>query len=177
MIKNQKQAGINKSKLAELNTAKEELKSRKAKYDPIEYELAENSFNGLIEDLENQIQTYEALVGGNFHCLKPKNIEDIPNILIAARLSQKISQKELAEILGIQEQQVQRYEASDFESASWIRIVEFASALNLQLFFEKIIIINTAKSEDIFEYPEGYSSEDIRQAELKIKKSHSLILE
>lgn len=177
MIKNQKQAGITKIKLAELSEAKKELESRKAKCEPIEYELAENSINGLIEDLENQIKTYEALVNGNFHCLKPKNIEDIPNIIIAARLSQKISQKELAEILGIQEQQVQRYEASDFESASWIRIVEFANALNLQLFFEKIIIINTETSEDIFEYPKGYSKQDISLAEEKFKKQHSLIFE
>lgn len=177
MIKNQKQAGITKSKLAELNTARESLESRKNIYDPIEYELAENAIIGLIEDLEDQVQTYEALVGGNFHCLKPKNIEDIPNILIAARLSQKISQKELADILGIKEQQVQRYEASDFESASWIRIVEFSTALNLQLFFEKIIIINTETSEDIFEYPEGYSKQDISLAEKKLKKQHSLIFE
>ncbi len=177
MIKNQKQASITKSKLTELRIAKKELVLRKSQYQPAEYELAENSINGFIEDLENQIKTYEALVGGNFHCLKPKNIEDIPNILIAARLSQKISQKELAEIIGIQEQQVQRYEASDFESASWARIVEFSNALNLQLFFEKIIIINTELTEDIFEYPKGYSKQEIRLAEEKFKKQHSLIFE
>lgn len=175
MIKNQKQAGITKSKLAELKIAKDTLESKKETYNPIEYELAENAINGLIEDLEDQIQTYEALVNGNFHCLKPKNIEDIPNVLIAARLSQKISQKELADILGIKEQQVQRYEASDFESASWIRIVDFATALNLQLFFEKVIIINTGTTEDIFEYPEDYSIQDISFAEEKFKKQHSLI--
>ena len=93
MIKNQKQASITKSKLTELRIAKKELALRKTQYQPAEYELAENAINGFIEDIENQIQTYDALVGGNFHCLKPKNIEDIPNILIAARLSQKISHK------------------------------------------------------------------------------------
>lgn len=177
MIKNHKQASITKSKLAELNKAKEELESRKAKYDPVEYELAENAIHGLIEDLENQIQTYEALVGGNFHFLKPKNIEDIPNILIAARLSQKMSQKVLADNLGIEAQQVQRYEASDFEGASWSRIIEFANALNIQLYFEKIIIVNIEESENIFEYPKGYSEEGIKLAAEKIKKNHSLIME
>jgi len=177
VIKNQKQASITESKLAELNKAKEELELKKTNYEPIEYELAENAIIGLIEDLENQIQTYEALVTGNFHCLKPKDIEDIPNILIAARLAQKMSQKELADILGIKEQQVQRYEASDFEGASMSRTIEFASALNLQLFFEKVIIINTGETEEIFDLPEGYSIEDIRQAEMKIKKQHSLILQ
>jgi transcriptional regulator with XRE-family HTH domain len=177
MIKNQKQAGITRNKLAELNEAKRELEFRKAKYEPIEYELAENSINGMIEDLENQIKTYETLVNGNFHCLKPKNIEDIPNILIAARLSQQMSQKELADILGIKEQQVQRYEASDFEGTSWERIVEFASALKLQLFFEKIVIINTEETEEEFALPTGYSPEAIWFAEEKIKRQHSLIIE
>lgn len=175
MIKNQKQAGITKSKLTELRKAKSEFESKREDYSHLENELTENALNSLIEDLENQIQTYESLVAGNFHCLKPKNLDDIPNIFIAARLSQKKSQKELADIIGIKEQQVQRYEASDFEGASWSRIIEFASALNLQLFFERIIIINIEETEDKFEFPEGYSIKDIRLAEEKFKNQHSLI--
>lgn len=177
MIKNQKQASITKSKLADLIKAKAELESKKTDFSTLEYELAENSFNGLIEDLEIQIKTYESLINGNFHCLKPKNLQDIPKILIAARLAQKLSQKDLADIIGIQEQQVQRYEATDFEGASWVRIVEFSIALNLQLFFEKIIIINTQPFDDIFEYPKEYTSQEILEVEEKFKRQHSLIFE
>jgi len=177
MIKNQKQAGVTRSKLAELYKAKQELVSLKSKYNPVKYELAENSINGMIEDLVNQINTYESLVKGNFNCLKPKNLEEIPNIFIAARLAQKLSQKDLADALGIKEQQVQRYEASDFEGASWDRIVEFAIALNLQLFFEKIVIINTEETVEEFMLPKGYSTEVICGAEEKIKRQHSLIIE
>lgn len=175
MIKNQKQAGITKGKLAELKKAKEELASKKANYDPIEYELAENAVDGLIEDLKKQLHIYQSLVNGKFHCLKPENIEDIPNTLIAARLAQKISQRELADKLGIQEQQVQRYEASDFEGASWSRIVEFANALDIQMYFEKIVIINIAEEEEKFEISKDYSDESIIQAEVKIKRQKSLI--
>jgi HTH-type transcriptional regulator / antitoxin HipB len=177
MIKNQKQASITKSKLAELRNAKIEFESKKTNFSSIENELSENALDSLIEDLENQIKTYESLVQGNFHCLKPKNIKDIPNILIAARLAQKMSQKDLAEILGIKEQQVQRYESLDFEGTSWERIVDFSTGLNLQFFFEKIIIINTGNPEDMFEYPTGYSELDIKCAEEKFKKRHSLIFE
>lgn len=175
MIKNQKQAVITKGKLAELKKAKNELEAKKNEYSPVEYKLAENSFNGLIEDLESQIKTYESLVGGSFHCLKPKNIEDIPNILIAARLAQKMSQKDLADAIGIQEQQIQRYEAADYEGASWTRIVEVILALNLQFYFESIIIINSEVSKEVFEYPKGVDAEEIRLAEDKIKFGHSLI--
>jgi HTH-type transcriptional regulator / antitoxin HipB len=177
MIKNQKQASFTKSQLAELQKAKRELEAEKEKYDTIEYKLAENALNGMIEDLEDQISLYNHLVNGNFHCLKPEKIEDIPNILIAARLSQKMSQKELAEILGIQEQQVQRYEATDFEGASWARIVEFSRALDLKLYFEKVIIFNPSECEECFNYPENYSEESIKKVEESFKNSHSLIFE
>jgi HTH-type transcriptional regulator / antitoxin HipB len=127
--------------------------------------------------LEEQIKTYESLVDGNFHCLKPKNIEEIPSILIAARLAQKMSQKDLADAIGIQEQQIQRYEASDYEAASWTRIVEVVLALNLHFYFEKIFIINSEEVKEIFKYPESYSYASIMLADEKIKKRHSLILE
>jgi transcriptional regulator with XRE-family HTH domain len=176
MIKNQKQAAITKSKLAELLETKKELEGKRADYSPLEYELAENSFNSLINELEEQIIDYDCLVNGNFNCLKPKNIEDIPNILIAARLAQKMSQKDLGEKLGLNEQQIQRYEATDYESASWTRIVEIIFALNIQLYFESIIIANLEKDDENFELPEGYSKDDINNAENKVRIGHCLIL-
>lgn len=167
MIKNQKQAGITKSKLSELKTAKEKLHLEKEKYSALEFELADNSLNSLISELENQIHIYNALVKNDFHVLKPKNLEDIPRILIAARISQNLSQADLAEILGINEQQVQRYEATDFESASWTRIVEFSFALNLQIDFESVLIYNEKNIEVNFGIPESSSKEKIRLLEEK----------
>jgi len=68
MIKNQKQLYITESKLIELNKVKEDLESKKSDYEPLQYELAENATIGLIEDLNDQIQTY-----------KLKKIEKIKN--------------------------------------------------------------------------------------------------
>jgi HTH-type transcriptional regulator/antitoxin HipB len=179
MIKNSKQASITKEKLEELKKAREEFEAdEKNKEDPLKYELGINSFNGLIQDLENQLQQYNSLVEGNFHCLQPKSMQDIPNVLIAARLAQKMSQKDLAELVNLKEQQIQRYEATDYQTASWVRIVEVSSALKIQIHFEKTIIIETDEEEgdDAHNYPPGITKTQVEEATSMIKNNRSLIL-
>ena len=133
------------------------------------------SFESLIVDLENQLSQYESLTKGNFHCLQPKSLNKIPNILIAARLAQKISQKQLGDIVGLKEQQLQRYESTDYETASWPTIIEISVALSLNFKFEKIIIINTNRSE-AFDYPDGITPEQAELASNKVKEKGLLIL-
>ena len=48
-----------------------------------------------------------------------------------------LSQKDLAEKLGLKEQQIQRYEATDYESASLSRLLEISDALGLK-FTQKV---------------------------------------
>ncbi len=176
MVKNQKQASITKEKLDELKKAKGEFEASEGnKKDPFKYELGINSFNSLIEDLETQLNEYNSLVEGNFHCLQAKTLEEIPKVLIAARLAQKMSQKDLAIALDLNEQQIQRYEMNDYEAASWTRIVEIAMALKMKFSFEKIMIINT-NGEDDFNHPTDVTDKHIQEAERKIKNGHSLIL-
>lgn len=174
MIKNQKQGGNSRERLAELKKAKEELIANKESKDAAKYKLGLKAFDGLIKDLEHQLNTYELLVNGNFHCWKPESLEEISNVLISARLAQKMSQKDLGDLLGLKEQQIQRYESTDYETASWPRIVEIAMALKLKFYFEKIIIINTEPEK--FHYPEGITAELVELAAQKVKNRNSLIL-
>lgn len=152
MIKNQNQLNITKVRLSELIEAKNQFQTQKgiqycgncgyteiSNDNQLKYKLVEESFNGLIEDLENQINEYEDLIKGNFH-IESKGIENIPNILIATRIAKKLSQKELAEKLNINEEQIKHYESTDYEDASWTRIVEIILALDIRISFEKIII-------------------------------------
>ena len=55
----------------------------------------------------------------------------MPYILIKARIAQGLSQKELAERIGLKEQQIQRYEATDYASANLSRIKEVVSAFGV----------------------------------------------
>jgi HTH-type transcriptional regulator / antitoxin HipB len=141
MIKNQKQAGITKDRLAELKKAKEIFEEQHKDKATAKYRLGVNSMNSLITELENEVQVYNGLVNGDFNILQAKSINELPNVLIAARLAQNMSHKELGELVGVKEQQIQRYEATDYETASFARITEISIALNLNMKFKKNIIM------------------------------------
>lgn len=174
MIKNQKHAAITKQKLSDLINAKEEFEQRTPNKDDAKYRLGIKSFDSLIAELGHELKEYEGLVNGNFHSLRVEYLNEIPKILIAARLAQRISQKQLGELVGLKEQQIQRYESTNYETASWPRIVEISLALNLNLSFKEIIIINT--SDDCFESPEGITTEQIELASKSIRQNGLLII-
>lgn len=175
MIKNQKQVKLTEDKLAELKAGQAEFIKNKSNYTSLEFELGNNSFVAFIEKLEAELQEYKMLLDGNFHCLQADSLQNIPEVLIKARLAQKISQKELADRLGKKEQQIQRYEITDYETASWVRIMEVADALNLKFNFQKVIIIQSSKED--FDYGETITAEQITEADLAFKKNLSLILQ
>jgi HTH-type transcriptional regulator / antitoxin HipB len=57
----------------------------------------------------------------------------LPLALIRARISMGMTQKELAEKMGVKEQQVQRDEANQYSSAGFQRFLAVAQALNLKI--------------------------------------------
>ncbi|MGB2865755.1 MAG: helix-turn-helix transcriptional regulator, partial [Sedimentisphaerales bacterium] len=60
------------------------------------------------------------------------SVEDLPQILVKARIARDYTQKKLAENLGIKPQQIQKYEITGYRSASWKRILEVMDALGLE---------------------------------------------
>jgi HTH-type transcriptional regulator / antitoxin HipB len=78
-----------------------------------------NSYNLTIRQLKQEIAEYEQLKSGKISTFILGSISDLPTTLIKARISTGMTQKELADKIGIQEQQIQRYEASHYSSASF----------------------------------------------------------
>ncbi|RYG12557.1 MAG: XRE family transcriptional regulator [Chitinophagaceae bacterium] len=172
IIKNRIQASNSNDRLQELKKLREEFDSEHQNKEDLNYVLGINTFNGLIEELEDQLFVYNNLVNGHFNTLQAKTLEEIPDVLIAARIAQKISHKQLAELLGLKEQQIQRYEATDYEGASWTRIVEVAEALGITISFENIMIYC---KKDRFDYPDGITEEQANIAESEVRTHLSLI--
>jgi ribosome-binding protein aMBF1 (putative translation factor) len=56
-------------------------------------------------------------------------VESLPEMLVEERKRLDLTQRQLAEKLGIKEQQIQRYEATRYQSASLQRLGEVARAL------------------------------------------------
>jgi len=85
------------------------------------------------ENLSMQLHEYETLKSGTVEILKASNLEELPSILIRARIAKGLSQRQLADAIGLKEQQIQRYEAEEYASANLPRLAEVAKALGLNI--------------------------------------------
>ena len=136
MIKNERQYKITKAQAARFSNALESLRQRPNSDDslhPLIAKTQEDALCSQLADLESELNEYEALKAGEFQLDSLKVVADLPFILIKARIAQGLSQKELAERIGLKEQQIQRYEATDYASANLARIMEVASAFDVEI--------------------------------------------
>jgi len=85
------------------------------------------------EILSLQLHEYETLKSGTIEILKASTLEELPSILIRARIAKGLSQRQLAEAIGLKEQQIQRYEAEEYASANLRRLADVANALSLNI--------------------------------------------
>jgi HTH-type transcriptional regulator/antitoxin HigA len=86
-----------------------------------------------LDDLEAEIAEYEALRQGRVTTLEAHSILGIGEALIKARIMRNLTQKELAERLSLAEQQVQRYEATNYRGVAAERLQEVADALRIKV--------------------------------------------
>jgi HTH-type transcriptional regulator / antitoxin HigA len=85
-----------------------------------------------ITDIEAELTEYDALKSGQVSFVKHYSLEELPRVLVQARIAFGMSQTDLAEKLGMKAQQVQRYEATEYMGASLARLIEVSRALGVQ---------------------------------------------
>jgi transcriptional regulator with XRE-family HTH domain/Zn-dependent peptidase ImmA (M78 family) len=141
MIKNERQLKITRSQLEKFKkhlSLIDNLES--AKKTPL-IKCEEEAVREQIRLFEDEIDGYQSLWASKKEIPTLESIDRIPHALIEARLSLGLSQKELADRVGLKEQQIQRYEATEFETASLARIKELIRALDLKT-SEKISLLD-----------------------------------
>lgn len=154
MIKNSKQLALTKKRIDEFAETINQLKKTESSLSPL---LAKAQIDALTyqkEELEKQAYSYEQLLGGEFVVFDVENIADLPKALIMSRISMGLTQKDLAERLGMKEQQIQRYEDTEYASASFSKLVSIVEALDLKI------------TEDVF-LPKGSRTRNILLEKLK----------
>src|SRR4051812_42261218 len=75
-----------------------------------------------LEELQSDLAAYRRLQEGESLHFGVSGLKDLPRALIQARIAAGLTQKELGERLGLPEQTVQRYESTDYSSASLERL-------------------------------------------------------
>lgn len=136
MIKNERQYRITKAQAEKFFQALRNLRAdtdERYALNPRLRQLQEQALKSQLGDLEEDLREYEDLKEGRFAFEKLEGISQLPKLLIRARIASGLTQRELAGLLGLKEQQIQRYEASDYASASLTRIKEVVSALGIEV--------------------------------------------
>ena len=135
MIKNQRQYLVTQAQASKLAAAldREPRPSAAAKVHPLLRKAQTDALRSQLADLRAELKQYEALRSGKQTKLAMDSLDDLPRALIQGRIACGLTQKALAERLGLKEQQVQRYEATNYASASLARVCEVAKSLGLKV--------------------------------------------
>ena len=139
MIQNEKQYKITKKLLSEVVAKIKQLKSDKEQ-DPLSIQLILATTENFRKDLEKQIKDYEKLKFAKTSVLKERSLSDLPSIIIEYKIAHNLTHKEFAKLLGLKEQQLQRYEAEGFKTVSFQNLMKFINIINLDLKVKEIII-------------------------------------
>ena len=136
MIKNERQYKITRSKADEVRVAISELE-RAPLPEGLSAEMRElqvQALSGTLGDFEAELADFDALHDATL--LVATGIGEVPTALIRARIARGLTQRELADRLGIAEQSIQRYEAGDYAGVSFARLVEIAEALAVTVHYD-----------------------------------------
>jgi ribosome-binding protein aMBF1 (putative translation factor) len=137
MIANDYQYKLTKAQAAKFERALAQLQARSeqetADLPPRLRQAEEAALRSQWESLEAEIAEYESLRSGQRRAFVAESFEELPQTLIQARIAAGLTQKQLADRLGLKEQQVQRYEATGYASASLKRVKEVIQALGLSV--------------------------------------------
>lgn len=131
MIYSDKQYSVSSAQLAKLQDAIVAAKARATS----QVWLKQAEIDGLksqIADIEAELAEYDLLKSGQVSFSKTYALEELPRVLVQARIASGMSQTDLAEKLNMKPQQVQRYEATDYMGASLGRLIEISKALGVK---------------------------------------------
>ncbi|MEG3976525.1 helix-turn-helix transcriptional regulator [Microcoleus sp. herbarium8] len=137
----------------------EELK----KTDPDGWQLSRDVKQSHLMALQAEIVEYERLI--NCDKIQPiqiqvESINKLSDALIKARIAAKISQQELAQILGIGEQRVRQYEDTDYQCASFVEILQVSTVLGVE-FETAVMRVDFEEIEAVKESAEKWRKEKV----------------
>ncbi len=139
MIKNERQYSITKAQANRFREAIEAFDAKASGSRPLLAKAQREALESQLAELHAQLKEYEKLRSGKLKKLDKSSFQNLPLALIRARIARGLTQKDLAKKLGIKEQQIQRYEETDYASASLNRVNEVIRALDIEVREEVVL--------------------------------------
>ena len=140
MIQNNRQFNVTKGQISKLDSALALTRQAKGKMDTRIYRAMIAGIESQIDELREQLLEFEELKAAR--ALSLQSVTDLPSILVKARVALGYTQKDLANKLNLSPQQIQKYEATGYRSASLSRVLKIMGALHLD--FETEIPLKSA---------------------------------
>jgi len=117
-----------------------------------------------VAELAGSVAEYEALRAGGGLSLELSSLDDFGRALVKGRIAKGWTQTHLAQALGMPKQQVQRYEATEYASASLGRMARVAAALGLSIAGMATSRPVPAGSSDLARMRAGLAAAEVVQA-------------
>ena len=135
MIKNERQYRITQARVEEFGQAiaQSEHERRTSKLHPKLHQAQADALRSQLQTLERELREYDELRSGRRKVLTYASFDELPKALVQARIARGWTQKDLADRLGLDEQKIQDYEATDYQRASLARIREVVHALKIEI--------------------------------------------
>lgn len=92
-----------------------------------------HQYRSLCEEIRGELSEFEAIQSGLLRTFGVDSIDEIVEAVVKARISRGLTQAQLADRLGVTEQQVQRDEANGYERAGWDRVADVLDALGYEV--------------------------------------------
>jgi HTH-type transcriptional regulator / antitoxin HipB len=141
MIQNERQYKVTKAKLKDLEqnlSALLENRESATNSHPRLMRMQSAALEDQIQVMYGEIAEYENLRDGKVR-ITIDRLSELPIALIKARISAGMTQGELADTIGIKEQQIQRYEANHYQTVGFDRLLEIAKILSIELVDEVVL--------------------------------------
>ncbi|NEO79099.1 helix-turn-helix transcriptional regulator [Moorena sp. SIO4G3] len=100
------------------------------------WKIKRDSLQSHLNALKAEVAEYETLINHDVRTpivLKLDDINNLPQLIIKARLAANISQKQLADIAGLTEEKIIEYEDKDYQTASLLEFLFVLDALDIKL--------------------------------------------
>jgi transcriptional regulator with XRE-family HTH domain len=135
MITNERQYKITRHEAEKFRSAIADLTKmdRREGVHPRLLQAEREGLESQLHDLEIELQEYEGLKTLKPPVITVSSFDELAEGLIKARIAAGLSQKGLADRLGLKEQQIQRYEAERYGAASYQRMREIAAAIGVRI--------------------------------------------
>jgi HTH-type transcriptional regulator / antitoxin HipB len=131
MILNEVQYQVTQTKLKDLEKELTMLTPPPTTLHPRQILSRTNSLNILIDTLKQEMVDYDNLKNGMISEFPIDSIQELPIVIIKARIARGITQKDLAEKIGIQEEEIKRHEAHEYYGVEFNVLQEIMSILDI----------------------------------------------